>query len=74
MKKHWTEITVEEFCSHRLLEPVEDKECDICGSIDKFWTDDMGGVLCIDCSHDVYSDYMNEQEYEIAQANERRGY
>ncbi len=60
--KHWTQITIEDFCTHRLLEDVEDKECGLCRVIDKFWTDDMEGILCIDCSHDYYSDRMNRQE------------
>lgn len=72
--KHWTEVTVEEFCSHRLLEDVEDKECQACGLVDKFWTDDMGGILCIDCSHDYYCDLMHQQEQEIQKQYELEAY
>lgn len=60
MDKHWTEVTEEEFCLEKLLENSPEKNCEICNTLTQFWTDDMGGILCIDCSHEQFCNQMND--------------
>lgn len=60
-KKYWTQITVEDFCSHRILEDYPEKKCQGCGDVSMFWVDDMGGILCIECAHSFYCDLMHEE-------------
>lgn len=55
MTKHWTQMTEWEFAADReFIGGIEELICAHCWIVSKSWTDDLGIILCISCSHDYY--------------------
>lgn len=57
---NWVKQTIEEFCVEKMLEGQKEETCNSCGEVTPFWVLEFGGLLCIECAHSVYSDYMHE--------------
>ena len=56
-------MSEEDFCMQKMLENPPEKQCEKCGVVSQFWTDDFLGILCIGCSHDEFCDWANHEAY-----------